>query len=186
LLKWSSVEGLNSVRDLSQFMKEANGVHIAAMYHAKKYHVGTAEQGFLLKLNCVWDGNQNFDFVIYGVFDSDFAKEPLTHKKCEWICYIPVWCASYYEYHACLSGLFFCETWAIYVKHILHETTNQVKRVRIKMMLFYLRCLPSKIDVTELLQKGNQYLEIGMHGVLKPSLKKSVYKSESDSLSQKT
>jgi len=60
------------VRELSQFMKEANGAHIAAMYHAMKYCVGTPKQGLFLKPNCVWDGNSNFEFVTHGISDLDF------------------------------------------------------------------------------------------------------------------
>jgi len=80
-MKWSHVEGLNSVRELSQFMREANGAHVAAMYCAMKYCVGTPEHGLLLKPNCVWDGNPNFEFVIHGVSHLDYAKGPLTHRS---------------------------------------------------------------------------------------------------------
>jgi hypothetical protein len=81
LMKWSRVEALNSVRELSRFMTGANGAHVAAMFRAMKYCVGTPERGLLLKPNMEWNGDPNFEFVIHGVSDSDFAKDPETRRS---------------------------------------------------------------------------------------------------------
>ena len=78
MMKWSRPDILNPVRDLSRFMKEASGAHMAAMYRVMKYCVGTPNRGLVLKPNATCDGNPNFDFVIEEVSDSDFAKDPDT------------------------------------------------------------------------------------------------------------
>jgi len=78
MMKWSRPDNLNPVRDLSRFMKVASGAHMAAMYQVRKYSVGTPNRGLVLKPNATWDGNPNFEFVMEGVLDSDFAENANT------------------------------------------------------------------------------------------------------------
>jgi len=77
-MMWSKPDVLNPVRNLSRFMKEASGAHMAAMYQVMKFCVRTPNRGLVLKPNPTWDGNPNFELVIEGVLDSDFAKDANT------------------------------------------------------------------------------------------------------------
>jgi hypothetical protein len=77
LMKWSQPEVMNSVCELSHFMTGATAAHMKAMYHVMKYCLGTRDKGLTLKPNCKWDGDPNFEFVITGHSDSDYAKDEL-------------------------------------------------------------------------------------------------------------
>jgi len=57
-------------------MTGATLAHMGAMYRAMKYCIGTPNQGLLLKPNLKWDGDPEFEFVISGRSDSDYAKDP--------------------------------------------------------------------------------------------------------------
>ena len=46
-----------------------------------KYCVGTPNRGLLLKPDVEWDGDQNFEFEIKGIKDSDYAKDPETRRS---------------------------------------------------------------------------------------------------------
>jgi hypothetical protein len=81
LMKWSRPEILNSVRELSKFMSGAIEGHKQAMYRVMKYCVNTANRGLLLKPNKIWDGNPDFEFVITGLADSEYAKDPETRRS---------------------------------------------------------------------------------------------------------
>ena len=44
--------------------------------------MGTPERGWYLKPSRVWDGiDRNFDFIIKGISDSDYAKCPVTRRS---------------------------------------------------------------------------------------------------------
>jgi len=81
LTKWSRPEVMNAVRELSRYMSGALGSHVQAMYRVMKYCVGTPNRGLLLKPNARWDGDPNFEFVISGLADSDYAKDPETRRS---------------------------------------------------------------------------------------------------------
>ncbi|KAL7574402.1 hypothetical protein ACA910_008497 [Epithemia clementina (nom. ined.)] len=76
LMKWSCPDILNSVRELSRYMKAAGHRHLKAMRRCMRYCTETAERGRVLRPNCSWDGNPDFHFTISGRSDSDFAKDP--------------------------------------------------------------------------------------------------------------
>ena len=76
MMKWSRPDILNSVRELSRFMTEASTAHMSAMIRTMKYCCGTPNRGVLLHPNATWDGNPNFEFVVSGRSDSDYAKDP--------------------------------------------------------------------------------------------------------------
>jgi hypothetical protein len=46
------------------------------MLQVHKYSVDIIEQGLVLEPNRKWDGSQNYNFVISGRLNSDYAKEP--------------------------------------------------------------------------------------------------------------
>ena len=57
-------------------MTGATKAHLNEMYRAMRYCVGTPNRGLLLKPNAKWDGNPNYEFVVSGRSDSDYAKDP--------------------------------------------------------------------------------------------------------------
>jgi hypothetical protein len=76
MMKWTRPEILNAVRELSRFMTGATQEHMKAMCQTLKCCVGTPNRGLLLKLTMKWDGNPDFEFIVNGRSDSDFAKAP--------------------------------------------------------------------------------------------------------------
>jgi hypothetical protein len=76
MMKWTRPEILNAVRELSRFMAGATRAHMKAMYRVMNYCVATPNRGILLKPNMKWDGDPNFEFVVSGRSDSDYAKDP--------------------------------------------------------------------------------------------------------------
>jgi len=76
LMKWTRPDILNAVRELSRFMSGATLAHLNAMYRVMRYCIATPERGLLLKPDTVWDGDPDFEFVISGRSDSDYAKDP--------------------------------------------------------------------------------------------------------------
>jgi hypothetical protein len=74
-MRWSRPEILNAVRELSRFMQGAMEAHMKAMHRVMKYCVGTPNRGMFLKPNAVWDGGADFEFIISGRSDSDYAKD---------------------------------------------------------------------------------------------------------------
>jgi hypothetical protein len=76
LMKWTRPDMLNAVRELSRFMSGASGAHLKAMYRAMKYCVETPNRGLLLRPDAKWNGDANFEFVVSGRSDSDYAKDP--------------------------------------------------------------------------------------------------------------
>jgi hypothetical protein len=75
IMKWSRPDVLNSVRELSRYMSGATMAHVKAMYRVMNFCIKTRDRGLTLKPNCKWDGNPDFEFVISGQSDSDYAKD---------------------------------------------------------------------------------------------------------------
>jgi hypothetical protein len=76
MMKWTRPDILNAVRELSRFMTGASAAHLNAMYRTMKYCCGTANRGLFLHPDTVWDGDPDFEFVVSGRSDSDYAKDP--------------------------------------------------------------------------------------------------------------
>ena len=76
MARWTRPEILNAVRELSRFMSKATQKHLTAMKRAMHYCVSTPQRGLLLKPDTEWDGNQDFEFIVKGRSDSDYAKDP--------------------------------------------------------------------------------------------------------------
>ena len=82
LAKWSRVEMLNRVRELSRFMSKPNVLHWKAMLRAMKYAVNTANRGVLLRPNRKWDGkDKSFEFIVSGMADADYAANLETRRS---------------------------------------------------------------------------------------------------------
>jgi Reverse transcriptase (RNA-dependent DNA polymerase) len=73
LVKWSRPEILNSVRELSRFMTNATIKHLKAMHRALHFVAGTPDRGLILKPYGSWDGSPNYEFVISGEADANYA-----------------------------------------------------------------------------------------------------------------
>jgi hypothetical protein len=81
MMRWSRPETLNAVRELSKHMKMASEAHLKAMYRLMKYCVETPERGLFLRPTREWDGNPEFEFVILGRSDSNYATDTSNRRS---------------------------------------------------------------------------------------------------------
>jgi hypothetical protein len=81
MMRWTRPEIQNAVRELSKYMSGATLVHYKAMHRVMGYCVATMARGLLLKPNRKWNGDPNFEFIITGYSDSDYAKDTDTRKS---------------------------------------------------------------------------------------------------------
>ena len=79
--RWTRPEIWNIVRELTRGVKGPSKAHVLSAGKCMKYCVDTPERGWFLKPNRKWDGSKEFQFVIKGRSDSDFAKCPTTRKS---------------------------------------------------------------------------------------------------------
>ena len=75
MMRWSRPEVMNRVRECSRYMSGAVMAHIAAMKRTMRYVVATPNRGLTLKPFGRWDGSKNYEFVIEGWSDSEYAKD---------------------------------------------------------------------------------------------------------------
>ena len=74
MMRWSRPEIWNAVRETSRRMSKAAPDHMKAVLRIMKYCVDTKDKGWILKPSRTWDGkDKNFEFVIRGKADSNFA-----------------------------------------------------------------------------------------------------------------
>ena len=86
-MRWSRPDICNAVRDLSRHGQKSNKAHLKAMKRCMKYCIQTREMGWGLKPTRKWDGkDKNFQFVINGKSDSDYACCPTTRRSVSGIC----------------------------------------------------------------------------------------------------
>ena len=82
MMRWSRPEMQNAVRDCSRFMTNGtSSSHVKAMHRVMDYCVSTPNRGIKLEPDVKFDGNPEFELVILGRSDSDFAKDPDTRKS---------------------------------------------------------------------------------------------------------
>ena len=82
LAKWSRVDVLNRVRELSRFMTSPKKSHMKAMLRCMRYIVDTPDRGLLLKPTRMWDGKDKaFQFKISGMADADYATDKETRRS---------------------------------------------------------------------------------------------------------
>ena len=82
LAKYSRIEILNAVRELSRFGSKPSEAHYKAMLRTMKYCVDTKDEGIILKPNKYWDGKDKYhEFEITGESDSTFASDTDTMKS---------------------------------------------------------------------------------------------------------
>ena len=80
LMRWSRPEVMNPVQELSRQMTNP-GNHFKAMHRVMKYCVLNPERGWTLKPQGTWDVDKDFEFVIRGRADSDYAKCTVTRRS---------------------------------------------------------------------------------------------------------
>ena len=81
MMRWTRPEVMNAVRELSRQMTNPVQDHIKSMHRVMKYCVTYPERGWMLKPFGFWDGNKEYEFIIGGKADSDFAKCPITRRS---------------------------------------------------------------------------------------------------------
>ena len=81
-MRWSRPEIQNSVRELARHFQGAVEGHVKAMHRVMQYVISTPNRGLTLKPDRVWDGkDRNFEFIISGRSDSNFATCPDTRRS---------------------------------------------------------------------------------------------------------
>jgi hypothetical protein len=87
LAKWSRVDILNRVRELSRFMTSPKKSHMKAMLRCMRYVVDTPDRGVLLKPLRAWDGkDRSFQFKVSGMADADYATDKETRRSVSGYC----------------------------------------------------------------------------------------------------
>jgi hypothetical protein len=87
LMRWSRPEIYNPVRETSRRMSVPNEDHYKAMLRIMKYCTITRDRGWILKPRRNWNGiDQDFEFVIRGKSDSNFATCSDTRKSVTGYC----------------------------------------------------------------------------------------------------
>jgi hypothetical protein len=81
LMKYSRVDVLNHVRELSRFVSYPSKNHMDAMYWVMEYILNKKNCGLLLKPNTTWNSDKNFEFIVMGRSDSDYAKDKDTRRS---------------------------------------------------------------------------------------------------------
>jgi hypothetical protein len=85
MMKWSRPEILNRVRELSRYVQYPSRNHLKAMYKVMRYCLGTKKRGLTFKPSRKWDGkDREFEFIIRGKSDSDFAKDTTKRSISGW------------------------------------------------------------------------------------------------------
>jgi hypothetical protein len=73
-MQYSHPDIAQAVRDLAMHMTRGDKTHIQAMLRCIQYLMCTKDAGLLFKLMRKWDGTNEFQFMIRGRSDSDYAK----------------------------------------------------------------------------------------------------------------
>jgi hypothetical protein len=83
LSRWSRPDILNITRELSCYFMKANKAHMKVMKKLMTFCVNTKEYGILVDLDGEWNGktDDNQQFEILGISDSDYAKDIVTRKS---------------------------------------------------------------------------------------------------------
>ena len=138
MMQYSRPEIYNSVRDLARHMKSPTQAHFDSMLQVMKYCVDTPNRGLTLKPEGNWDGSKDYEFVISGRSDLDYAKCKITRKSITEFRVLlngaPVIFKSVTQKRAaqsvCEAELyagFACVQEMLYVKHVIESMELKVK-----------------------------------------------------------
>ena len=107
MMKWTRPDIINSVREMTGFYARATQKHFDRMKRTLKFCVCTPNRGIFLQPTKLYDGSDNFEFVITGCSDSDFAKDREDRKSVSayatWLNGAPVAQKSRKQKHVSLS-----------------------------------------------------------------------------------
>ena len=82
LTRWSRPEIQNSVREVARQGSSPVLAHVKALHRVMEHCLATPNRGWLLKPVRKWNGrDKDFEFVIRGQADSDYAKCPVTRRS---------------------------------------------------------------------------------------------------------
>ena len=73
MMQWSRPEISNASRGCARVMSNPQVGHEESVKYLARYMVGTPNRGLVLAPQRVWDGDMNFEFVLSGRSDSDYA-----------------------------------------------------------------------------------------------------------------
>jgi hypothetical protein len=73
VMQWSRPDIYNASRGLARQMSAPRVPHMKALTHLIHYVTSTPERGLVLKPNRVWNGDKDFEWVIGGRSDSNYA-----------------------------------------------------------------------------------------------------------------
>ena len=81
-MRWSRVDLLNAVRELSRFMGRANQAHMKALLRVLRFAYDTRDCGLHFKVHDYWNGKSlSFMFVVSGICDSEYCKDQSTRHS---------------------------------------------------------------------------------------------------------
>jgi hypothetical protein len=81
MVRWSRPDVWNAARELSKSMLGASQAHMKATQRTMQYFFNTPNQGILLQPNEHCDESPQFEFMVSGKSDSDYAKDPDTRRS---------------------------------------------------------------------------------------------------------
>eukprot|EP00956_Cyclotella_meneghiniana_P035901 scaffold119294_cov109-Cyclotella_meneghiniana.AAC.1 len=73
MMQWSRPEISNASRGCARVMSNPQVGHEESVRYLARYMVGTPNRVLVLAPQQVWDGDMNFEFVLSGRSDSDYA-----------------------------------------------------------------------------------------------------------------
>ena len=76
IMQYSLPSICNSVSDLARHMQQPADKHMKAMLHCMKHCIDRPNRGLVLASRRKWNGEKDFEFIISGKPDSDYAKQP--------------------------------------------------------------------------------------------------------------
>jgi hypothetical protein len=81
LARWSRPDIFNAVRECSRYGGRATKRHMDQMLRIMKHCVNTLTLGWMMSPDRKWSGEPTHNFVITGLSDSDYAKDPKTRRS---------------------------------------------------------------------------------------------------------
>lgn len=86
--RFSRLDVMNSIRECSQFMKNATGKCLEQIERTIYFVLASADKGLVIAPTDRWDGTRDFLFNIMGEYDSEYAKHPSRRSvncSCTWL-----------------------------------------------------------------------------------------------------
>lgn len=88
VVRFSRPDVMNSIREASQFMREATVKCMEQLERTIYFVLATADKGLVIAPTDRWDGTRDFLFKIMGESDSEYAKDPSRKSVncgCTWL-----------------------------------------------------------------------------------------------------